>query len=60
MRRCLGSLVVAMSCFGVATAAEPKVDDLRWPQFRGPDGLAIAPAGANYPVDFGPSSHVLW
>jgi outer membrane protein assembly factor BamB len=60
MRSCLGSLVLAMSCLGVAAAAEPKTDELRWPQFRGPDGLGVAPERAKYPVDFGPSSHVLW
>ncbi|HXY33662.1 MAG TPA: PQQ-binding-like beta-propeller repeat protein, partial [Planctomycetaceae bacterium] len=60
MRRCLGLLVVATNCLGVAAAAGPKPDELRWPQFRGPEGLAVASAGVTYPVRFGPDSHVLW
>lgn len=60
MRHCLGSLLVAMSCFAVSVAADSKLDDLHWPQFRGPDGSAVAREGAKYPVELGPSSHVLW
>jgi outer membrane protein assembly factor BamB len=62
MRRCLGLLIAAMGCLGTAAAlaAAPKTDDARWPQFRGLDGLGIASEGATYPVQFGPTSHVLW
>jgi outer membrane protein assembly factor BamB len=49
-----------MSSFGVAAAADPKPDELRWPQFRGPEGLAVASEGTPYPVQFGPGSHMLW
>jgi outer membrane protein assembly factor BamB len=49
-----------MTCLGVAVAAEPKIDGPRWPQFRGPEGLAVASEGTKYPVEFGPSSHVIW
>ena len=38
-----------MSCLGVATAAEPSSNDIQWPQFRGPGGLAVAPKERNTP-----------
>ena len=69
MRRCLGLLGIvisswALSFWGVATAADLRTDERRWPQFRGPGGLAAAPEAAGtrakYPVDFGLSSGVLW
>jgi outer membrane protein assembly factor BamB len=62
--RCLRLFVViAMSALGVVSAADVKTDEPRWPQFRGPDGLAAAPegaAGAKFPVNFGPRSEVIW
>jgi len=33
--------------------------ETNWPQFRGPDGLAVA-ADANPPIHFGPKTNVLW
>ena len=39
---------------GSALAAESN-----WPQFRGPDSLAVA-ADANPPIHFGPDTNVLW
>jgi outer membrane protein assembly factor BamB len=59
---------LATGALAVATAADVRTDESRWPQFRGPGGLAAAPdgvgtgagAGAKYPVDFGPASGVLW
>jgi outer membrane protein assembly factor BamB len=66
MRRVLCFLVAATSFLAgravLALAAEPqpKPDEPRWPQFRGPEGLAVASEGATYPVQFGTSSHVLW
>jgi outer membrane protein assembly factor BamB len=32
----------------------------RWPQFRGPDGAAVAPDARPLPVHFGPTKNVLW
>jgi outer membrane protein assembly factor BamB len=62
-----GALVttsLAVGSLAVATAADVRTDEPRWPQFRGPGGLAAAAdragTGAKYPVDFGPASEVLW
>jgi outer membrane protein assembly factor BamB len=64
MWRVLCLLVAAMSGLAVQTApvlaAGPKADELHWPQFRGPEGLAVASEGVTYPVQFGPDSHVAW
>ena len=32
----------------------------RWPQFRGPDTLGVAPDGMKLPVQFGPAQNVVW
>jgi outer membrane protein assembly factor BamB len=62
--RVLCPLVAAMSGLAAQTApvlaAGPKADELHWPQFRGPEGLAVASEGVTYPVQFGPDSHVVW
>jgi len=69
MPRRLGLIVIVMTSFAinssaVATAADARADEPRWPQFRGPDGLATAPEGAGtrskYPVEFGPASGMIW
>ena len=31
-----------------------------WPQFRGPDGLAVASGSGDPPAEFGPEQNVLW
>jgi len=31
-----------------------------WPQFRGPDGLSVAPDHVDAPTEFGPDKNVLW
>ncbi len=35
-------------------------ETIRWPQFRGLNGKAVAPEGEKYPVEFGPKKNVLW
>jgi outer membrane protein assembly factor BamB len=35
-------------------------DATHWPQFRGPDGLGVAPDGMKLPTEFGPAGHVVW
>src|SRR5215831_7674236 len=42
-----------MACAGEKDAAQ-------WPQFRGPNGTGIAPAGCKLPVQFGPAKNLLW
>jgi outer membrane protein assembly factor BamB len=57
----VGFAVVTAVLFGVppaAVAAEPALS--AWPQFRGPDGLGVAPDGMKLPATFGPSRHALW
>src|SRR5262249_60492457 len=41
-------------------ADETKCPEARWPQFRGPGGLGIAPDGMKFPVRFGPDNGLLW
>jgi outer membrane protein assembly factor BamB len=31
-----------------------------WPQFRGPDGKAVAADGPRYPAEIGPDTNVIW
>jgi hypothetical protein len=31
-----------------------------WPQFRGPDGKAVAPDDQKLPAEIGPDKNVLW
>jgi outer membrane protein assembly factor BamB len=64
MWKVLCLLVAALSALAAQTAlaAGPglKPEEVHWPQFRGPEGLAVASEGVTYPVQFGPDSHVLW
>jgi outer membrane protein assembly factor BamB len=41
-------------------AARALAEVPRWPQFRGPDALGVAPDGMKFPTQFGPSTNVLW
>src|SRR5260370_22159518 len=41
-------------------AEETKPREIGWPQFRGPDGLGLAPEGIKFPVRFGPDANLLW
>ncbi len=62
MPRCLALLLGTMSVLGAAAADDriAKPDELGWPQFRGPEGSAVASEGVTYPVQFSPTSHVVW
>ncbi len=42
------------------TAALASAQSGNWPQFRGPDGGAIATTDAAPPIEFGPSTKLLW
>src|SRR3954471_12923403 len=54
MKRLFALLMLA------CTAAAARADDaLAWPQFRGPNGSAVAD-GQKPPVEIGPAKNVLW
>ncbi|HJT76675.1 MAG TPA: PQQ-binding-like beta-propeller repeat protein [Gemmataceae bacterium] len=57
----LGFAVMLTALLGLAPAGRA-ADPIppAWPQFRGPDGLGVAPDGAKFPTTFGPTSKVLW
>ena len=38
----------------------PAFAEPNWPQFRGPDGLAVAAGKAAVPAEFGPEKNVVW
>jgi len=38
----------------------PVFAESNWPQFRGPDGLAVAIGSAGTPAEFGPEKNVVW
>jgi outer membrane protein assembly factor BamB len=48
--------ILTLGLSGAALAGGPG----DWPQFRGPDGLGIAPGAGKPPVRFGPQSNLLW
>jgi outer membrane protein assembly factor BamB len=52
----LASFILAVTLL----RAEEAHSNARWPQFRGPDGLGVAPDGMSLPVHFGPDKNVLW
>ena len=56
------SAMAAALCFIMSAAAADgkRVGDIRWPQFRGPNGLGVAANGMKLPVQFGPDKNVLW
>jgi outer membrane protein assembly factor BamB len=56
----MATLVAALLLVQPATAATGNAAESAWPQFRGPDGLAVAGAEANPPIHFGPGSNVVW
>jgi outer membrane protein assembly factor BamB len=41
-------------------AQDSPADAVRWPQFRGPNGLGVAPDRKELPVHFGPEKNLLW
>lgn len=51
--------LLSLSTVLVCLLANPGVSEPRWPQFRGPGGLAIA-ADQELPDRFGPDRNVLW
>jgi outer membrane protein assembly factor BamB len=53
-------LVAFITSWASNRMTEIPVSQLGWPQFRGPEGLGVAPQGAKYPVRFGPDSNLLW
>jgi outer membrane protein assembly factor BamB len=56
--------IVLLAAAALALCPPPSpaadADAARWPQFRGPDGLGVAPEGMRLPAEFGPSRHVVW
>lgn len=50
-------LAIGLICGVVMAGTVPAAD---WPQFRGPEGNAIAPADARPPLKFSPKQNVLW
>ncbi|MBI3882391.1 MAG: PQQ-binding-like beta-propeller repeat protein [Verrucomicrobia bacterium] len=40
--------------------AAPLTAESNWPQFRGPDGLAVATDRSETPTEFGPDKNVVW
>ena len=62
MRHHRFAVVIAVSLAAAATQAPGQESNgvMRWPQFRGPSGLGVAPEGMKLPVQFGPTEKVLW
>jgi len=49
---------VGLAC--AALGAQETPSTTRWPQFRGPNALGVAPEGMTLPVHFGPATNVVW
>src|SRR5262245_55350061 len=52
--------VSALSLALAAPLAGQEALAARWPQFRGPDGSAVAADAKPLPAEFGPEKNVLW
>lgn len=50
--------VIAVAMAGLVSAGEPPVE--RWPQFRGPGGLAVGDDASTFPTRFSASDGLLW
>ncbi len=56
------ALLASSGAVAPATSSASEEDGMpfaNWPQWRGPSGTSVAPAGS-YPVTFSPSKEVLW
>src|SRR5262249_23077883 len=53
------AFAAAFTLSATAVAQENPKPAAWWPQFRGPDGLAVA-EGKKLPAEFGPKKNVLW
>src|SRR5262249_8362623 len=54
--RWLCVVLLSSAALVAAHAAEP----VAWPQFRGPNGAAVAAAGQKLPAEIGPDKNVIW
>lgn len=52
--------LLALLALVASIAAGQEPTPLRWPQFRGQDGLAVSPEGKRLPAAFGPGKNVVW
>lgn len=50
-------IVLSLLAVGFSLSAACASD---WPQFRGPDGLAVAAGNGEPPIEFGPEKNCLW